>query len=256
MNEEKLTKALLGLSRLVTRLRGPEGCPWDIQQTYATIKMYLIEEAYEVLDAIEKGSPGQICQELGDLLFQIFFLAGIAEDKGDFDFVDVLDKITEKMINRHPHVFGDTKVNSPEEVSENWEKIKRSEKEDSETATSPLESVPRDLPALLRAHRLSERASKADPGLNNEDAMWGKTERELNHFKKAVSDRDKDRIEDEMGEFLFSLANLARHFGLNAEHMLRRANQTFLEGCREKIGNGERPEIRRRRSEVSQEGKE
>ena len=238
MNEEKLTKALLGLSGLVTRLRGPEGCPWDIQQTYATIKMYLIEEAYEVLDAIEKGSPGQICQELGDLLFQIFFLAGIAEDKGDFDFVDVLEKITEKMINRHPHVFGDTKVNSPEEVSENWEKIKRSEKGDSGTTTSPLESVPRDLPALLRAHRLSERASKADPGLNNEDAIRGRMEREFNHFKKAVSDRDKDRIEDEMGEFLFSLANLARHFGLNAEHMLRRANQAFLEGYREKIGGG------------------
>lgn len=240
MNEERLAKALLGLSGLVSRLRGPEGCPWDIQQTYSTIKMYLIEEAYEVLDAIEKGSPGQICRELGDLLFQIFFLASIAEDKGDFDFVDVLDKITEKMINRHPHVFGDTKVNSPEEVSENWEKIKRSEKGDSGPTTSPLESVPRDLPALLRAHRLSERASKADPGFSNEDTMWDNTEKEFNVMKKAVSDRDKDRIGDEMGEFLFSLANLARHLGLNAEHMLRRVNQTFLEEFKKRSGTGER----------------
>ncbi len=118
MNKEKLSGALLGLHDLVSRLRGPGGCPWDAQQTPSTIKMYLLEEAYEVLDAIEKGAPGDVCEELGDLLFQIIFLTHLAEEGGEFDLVEVIETITEKMIKRHPHVFGVTDVKGPEEVAE------------------------------------------------------------------------------------------------------------------------------------------
>jgi ATP diphosphatase len=234
MNEDKLTEALLSLSGLVSRLRGPEGCPWDIQQTASTVKMYFIEEAYEVLDALENGSADEVCQELGDLLFQIFFLADMAEDKGDFDLVDVVEEITEKMINRHPHVFGGTTVTSPEEVSENWEKIKRSERGDSGTGPSLLESVPIHLPALLRAHRLGEWASKIDPDFTNEDYLWGEAEKAFNDIRKAFSDRNKDLFGEGMGQLLFCLANLTRHFGLNAEHLLRDVNQAFLERFRKK----------------------
>ena len=127
MNKDRLSGTLSALAELVSRLRGDDGCPWDIKQTDSTIKMYLLEEAYEVLDAIEGGSPEDVCQELGDLLFMILFLSRMAEERGEFDLVEVMEKITEKMINRHPHVFGLTDVKSSEEVDIYWEKIKRKE---------------------------------------------------------------------------------------------------------------------------------
>jgi tetrapyrrole methylase family protein/MazG family protein len=128
MNKDQLAKALSALSDLVSRLRGPEGCPWDREQTDSSIKMYLLEEAYEVLDAIENGSPEGVCEELGDLLFQIIFLASLAEVRGEFDLTEVMEKIASKMIRRHPHVFGDAQVKNPAEVSKNWEEIKKNGK--------------------------------------------------------------------------------------------------------------------------------
>lgn len=229
MDTNKLSKALLALHDLVSRLRGSDGCPWDVLQTDATIKMYLLEEAYEVLDAIEKGEPADVCQELGDLLFQMIFLVSLAEEREEFDLVDVLEQITEKMRYRHPHVFGEAEVGSAEEVADNWQKLKKREKEAPETLSAQLRGVPIDLPALLRAHRLSDRASRASLGGSDAKMEWAKVERNFKELKKAVSTSDKERIGQEMGEILFGLISLARDWGLNAESLLRQANQEFIQ---------------------------
>lgn len=233
MKKDNLSRAIIALSELMARLRGPGGCPWDIQQTDSTIKMYLLEEAYEVLDAIEKGSSEDVCHELGDLLFQIIFLASLAEDRGKYDLLEVMEKIKEKMINRHPHVFGSTKVRGPEEVAENWERIKKTEKGASRSFSSLLQDIPINLPALLRAQRLSDRASKVGFDWPDAEEIWSKVEEELGELRITISDRDKERIGEEIGDLLFSLVNLSRHWGLNAEHLLRDANQKFIERFRE-----------------------
>ncbi|MGD8228654.1 MAG: nucleoside triphosphate pyrophosphohydrolase [Desulfobacteraceae bacterium] len=233
MNKDDLSKAFLALAALVSRLRGPGGCPWDVQQTYDTIKTYLLEEAYEVLDAVESGSPEDVCHELGDLLFQILFLASIAEERGEFDLLDVLEEITKKMINRHPHVFGRTPLKSAEEVAENWEKIKRREMGAPENSLSLLQKVPVNFPALLRAHRLSERASKMGPEASDGEEIWGKVKGGLEALGKSMSGQDKAQIGDEIGHLLFCLADLARHWGLNGEHLLRKANEEFLQAFEE-----------------------
>ena len=162
MELNRLSSAIVELARLVGRLRSPGGCPWDARQTDSTIKMYLLEEAYEVLEAVEGSSPMDVCQELGDLLFQILFLAQLAAEREEFDFTDVVEGITEKMIHRHPHVFGGVSVETAEDVALNWAKIKREEKKEAGRTTSQLDGVPEGLPALSRAHRLSERATRAD----------------------------------------------------------------------------------------------
>jgi MazG family protein len=190
--------------------------------------MYLLEEAYEVLDALEKGSAGDVCQELGDLLFQIIFLASLASDRGEFDLIDVIETITTKMINRHPHVFGSTHVDSPEEVSNNWEVIKRAEKGAQKSFSSLLMEVPLNLPALLRAHRLSHRAAKVGFDWDSREEIWKKVEEESEELHKAVMDKERDRIGEEVGDLMFSLANLARHWGLNAEKILRDTNLKFV----------------------------
>ncbi len=229
MNKNKLSQALFALTELVEKLRGPDGCPWDAQQTDSTIKMYLLEEAYEVLDAMEGGSTEDVCQELGDLLFQIIFICNLAEERGEFDLVKVMGKIKEKMINRHPHVFGLTDVKSAEEVADNWARIKKTEKGANNSSLSLLQSVPLNLPALLRAHRLSERASKVCVDRPKAEKLWGMVEEGLEGLGKSFSFQDKERIGEKMGDLLFSLANLARHWGLNAENLLREANKKFLE---------------------------
>jgi MazG family protein len=229
MNKNKLSQALFALTELIEKLRGPDGCPWDVQQTDSTIKMYLLEEAYEVLDAIERGSTEDVCQELGDLLFQIIFICNLAEERGEFDLVKVMEKIKEKMINRHPHVFGLTDVKSAEEVADNWARIKKTEKDANNSSLSVLQSVPLNLPALLRAHRLSERASKVGVDRPKAEKIWGRVEEGLEGLGKSFFFQDKERIGEKMGDLLFSLANLARHWGLNAEDLLREANKKFLE---------------------------
>lgn len=229
MDMHKLSQALLALRDLVFRLRGTDGCPWDILQTDATIKMYLLEEAYEVLDAIERGEPADVCQELGDLLFQIIFLVSLAEEREEFDLVEVVEQIAEKMRYRHPHVFGEVKVGSAEEVAYNWQKLKKREKEESESLSVQLRGLPIDLPALLRAHRLSERASRASLHGSDAEVEWVEVERHFKELKKAVSTSDKEWVGQQMGEILFALASLARDRGLNAESLLRQRNQEFIQ---------------------------
>ena len=233
MDKDALSRSLFALIDLLSRLRGPGGCPWDALQTDSTIRMYVLEEAYEVVDAVERGRPEDVCQELGDLLFQILFLAGLGEERGEFDFVDVIERITKKMKGRHPHVFGTVEVNSAEEVAENWQEIKKREKDSPETSSSLLQGLPADLPALLRAHRLNERALQADlDGLVGIEG-WSGVEAQFEKLKQAVSSEDKKHIGREVGELLFGMANLARDWGLNAEDLLRESNQRFIEGVNE-----------------------
>jgi MazG family protein len=233
MDSDRLSKAIVALVELVARLRSPGGCPWDAKQTDASVKVYLLEEAYEVLDAVEKSSPQEVCLELGDLLFQILFLAQLASERREFDFTEVVEKITEKMIRRHPHVFGRTKVNDAEEVAHNWAKIKKAEEGTHQKKVSALRTVPTKLPALLRGHRLTERASKLNPHWENKDEAREKVQRHFEGLKAAIRRQDRDFFYKEMGHLIFSLVNLSRLWGFNAEDLLRTVNQEFL-ACFEK----------------------
>jgi len=228
MNKDRLSGAISALHDLVSRLRGPDGCPWDAVQTDDTVKMYLLEEAYEVLDAIDRRSPEDVCQELGDLIFQIIFLSALAADRGEFDLVEVIDRIREKMIRRHPHVFGDAKVTGPAEVSDNWEKIKRGEKKADDSPLSRVINVPVNLSALLRANRLSERASKVGFDWAGKKEIWEKVKEEFGELTKGIDEQDSARIYEEMGDLMFSLVNLARHWGFNSEQLMMDANQKFI----------------------------
>ncbi len=240
MDFDRLSKAIVALVELVQRLRGPDGCPWDKKQTESNIKLYLLEEAYEVLAAIELSPPQEVCSELGDLLFQILFLAQLAIEKNQFDFVDVVEIITEKMIRRHPHVFGQKKVDSAEEVTFNWTQIKKAEKNAANDISGLLESIPMDLPALLRAHRLSERATRADAKGAGADEVWDRVRARFEGLGAAITDEDRELAGREIGKLLFGLADLTRNLGLNAENLLRLTNREFVERFKEKAA--ENPE--------------
>lgn len=229
MDSDRLSKAIVALVELIQRLRRPNGCPWDKKQTDSSIKIYLLEEAYEVLAAIEKSSPQEVCSELGDLLFQILFLAQLAAERNQFDFVEVVERITEKMIRRHPHVFGQKRVGSAEEVALNWTRIKKAERNSPDDTSALLESIPVDLPALLRAHRLSERASKVGFDWTSAVGIWDKVQEEFDELGSAIARDEREEVTEELGDLLFSIVNLCRHWGLNAEHLLRVANLKFME---------------------------
>jgi nucleoside triphosphate diphosphatase len=228
MDPDRLSSAIVDLVELVERLRGPGGCPWDAEQTDDTIKIYLLEEAYEVLEAIEKSSSTDVCLELGDLLFQVLFLARLAEERNEFDLVRVIEKIREKMVRRHPHVFGEVRVDTAEDVAVNWARIKKSEKGALHEASS-LENVPVNLPALLRAHRLGERASREGFDPPHKGQIWDVVQERFEKLRSALAEKNKDLIGEVMGDILFHMAGLARAWGLNAEDVLRLANQRFLE---------------------------
>jgi MazG family protein len=232
MNQTDPAEVFAALWSLVERLRGPGGCPWDAKQTAESIKTYVLEEAYEVADAVERKSPEDVCHELGDLLFQVLFMASLYKGSGHFDLHEVLESIHKKMIRRHPHVFGPAEVNSAEEVAANWEKIKKEELGLSEEERWPLEKVPENLPALLRAHRLIERAAKH--GLLASEQEGGKTLQDTwAALKEAVSQGDRQRIAASLGEALFGLASLAREWGLNGEDLLREKNRHFIEAAKQ-----------------------
>ena len=228
MKKKALSEAFIALTELMATLRGPEGCPWDAEQTMGTIKMYLLEEAYEVLEAIERENSKEICGELGDLLFQIIFLARIAEEGEMFDLLGVIHGITEKLTRRHPHVFGRVKVKGAEDVSNKWAEIKKSESGEADPYSSMLRGVPAGLPALLRAHRLSERASKAGWHELEGRALWCRVGQDYEDLTRAVREGEEARIAERMGALFFDLVNVARERGMNAENLLRETNQQFL----------------------------
>lgn len=224
-----LPAGLEGLIALVKTLRSDDGCPWDREQTPEQIKTYLLEEAYELLDALESGNHEDICTELGDLLFHIVFLAGIFEEAGDFNMSDVLQKITEKMIRRHPHVFGQAQVSSPEEVRDRWHETKMAEAKDKERAPSSfLDSVPQKLPALMRAYRISERAAKLGFHRTDVDSVLMQLDKELAELKAVVKSANSEKSAEKLGDLLFTMVNLARFVRVHPEAALARTISKFV----------------------------
>ena len=225
---------------IMAALRTPvTGCPWDLEQSFATIAPYTIEEAYEVADAIERGDLDDLKDELGDLLLQVVFHAQMAREANAFDFNDVAAAISEKMLRRHPHVFGDARASAPEAVKAQWEVIKAEEsRERAERRASKglaadnewfLDAVPAALPALLGALKLQKKAARVGFDWAETDAVIGKIREELGEVEAelAGSPVDRDRLEDEIGDLLFAVANLARHLKVEPEAALRRTNAKF-----------------------------
>ncbi len=212
------------LVRLMQRLLASDGCPWDREQTELTLRRYVLEEACEVIDAIESGDPDALCDELGDLALQIAFLAELARGKRQFGPDDVVRAISTKLVRRHPHVFGDTQVNGPSDVVKNWDAIKRTEK-----GPRPLlDSVPRALPSLQRSQRLSEKAAKVGFDWPNAEGSRAKIVEELTELDAAVKGSEPDRVQEELGDVLFALVNLARHLGIDADAALRGTCERFV----------------------------
>ena len=217
--------AVADLVALMARLRSETGCPWDRAQSPETLKPYLIEEAYEVAEAIEAGEPGPLREELGDLLFQVVFLARIHEERGRFDLGDVARSVVEKMVRRHPHVFGDEELSDADEVRDRWEEHK--EKERAAEGRSLLDGIPASLPALTAAHRISEKVAGVGFEWPDLSGYLAKLREEVTELEEAVASGDPDRIEDELGDVLFVAANVGRATRTHAEEALRAANRKF-----------------------------
>jgi tetrapyrrole methylase family protein/MazG family protein len=217
------------LLAIIARLRGPDGCPWDQAQQKADIGRYLIEEAYEVLEALEGSSLANVQEELGDLLFQILFLAGMAEEAGEFNIADVLGEISAKMIRRHPHVFGDATVRGVEEVRTNWERIKTEVEHKGDKGSSICGGIPRSLSTLARAQRITARAAEAGFDWKDAAGVLDKVEEELAEFRAALEMKDPKRMQEEAGDLLFTLVNLCRFAQVDAETALRSSLRKFID---------------------------
>jgi len=216
------------LLQIMARLRDPEtGCPWDKAQSFATIAPYTIEEAYEVADAIERNDLGDLRDELGDLLLQVVFHARIAEEAGEFTFDDVAKSISEKMIRRHPHVFGDHAYGSVDAQSEGWESIKAAERAGKGRGAGVLDDVPIGLPALLRAVKLTKRAARVGFDWPDAAAVIDKLQEEVAELEVEIASGDHEKAREELGDLLFVCANLARKLGADPEDALRFANAKF-----------------------------
>ena len=228
------------LVAIMAQLRSPEGCPWDREQTFASLRPYLLEETYEALEALDSGDLAGLCEELGDLLLEVVFLSRIAEEAGTFSVSDAIDAIVQKLVRRHPHVFGqDARLQTPHEVRGKWEEMKASERSMSATPKTILGGVPKTLPSLLRAYEYGARAAAVGFDWERAGDVVDKIEEEVRELREAVTDRDQGRrtkdeergrsgIEEELGDVLFAIANLARKLGVEPEAALRRANDKFL----------------------------
>jgi len=211
------------------RLRDPGGCPWDREQTLPTLAPYLLEEAHEAAEAVASGNPAELCEELGDLLLQVVFMARIANENGWFDLDDVASGIGEKMVRRHPHVFSDREVADSAEVLRNWEDIKRDERA-KDPSPSTLDGVPASLPALLKAFRMTEKASAIGFDWRKPADVMVKMREEMDELETELNggaEKNLERVRSEMGDVLFVMANLARHMGVEPETALQRTNTTF-----------------------------
>jgi len=218
------------LVAIMDRLRDPGGCPWDREQTLHSLAPYFLEEAYEVVDAISDGDPTKLCEELGDLLLQIVFVARIARENEWFDVDDVCESISEKMVRRHPHVFGDREVSGSTEVLQNWEQIKRDERAGTEQS-SVLDGVPSSLPALLKAYRMTEKAAAVGFDWRKPADVMVKMHEEMAELEEELVKGEasaNERVRAEMGDVLFVMANLARHLQVEPETALQGTNATFM----------------------------
>jgi tetrapyrrole methylase family protein / MazG family protein len=215
------------LVEIMATLRSPTGCPWDRAQDSTSLKPYLLEEAYEVLEAIEEGTPNKLKDELGDLLFQVIFHAQLARERGDFDINDILAGTIAKMTRRHPHVFGSAAASTPKEALQNWEEIKRGEKATAE-GTSVLDGVPRQLPSLLRAQRLQDKAARVGFDWPEIEQVWRKLSEEMRELRAAMDRNNRAEVEGELGDVLFVLVNLARWLEINPDEALHQTSQKFI----------------------------
>lgn len=239
--EDGARKTIGDLLSVMTALRTPEtGCPWDLEQTFATIAPYTIEEAYEVADAIARGDLVDLKEELGDLLLQVVYHAQMAGEAGAFDFADVVDGITRKMVRRHPHVFGDADTRARGVEAGFWERIKTEERREKAAErdaggqdaqqhdAAVLDDVPINLPALVRAVKLQGKAARVGFDWPSLSPVLEKMREELGELNEALAAEDRDRIEDELGDLLFVMANVARHLRIDPEASLRRTNEKFV----------------------------
>ena len=226
MPEERKDKGIHKLLDTVARLRSENGCPWDREQTLETLKQYLIEESYEVIDAIDSGSVDLHCEELGDVLLQVALQAEIRREQGEFDFDDVAERLAEKLIRRHPHVFGSVEANTSEEVLKNWEEIKAEERVN--TKKTIFDSIARHLPALQKAQRIQSKASRVGFDWSAVADVIAKVDEEMGEMKGAISAGTKEEIEEEIGDLLFSIANLCRFVDVVGEHALEKCNSKFI----------------------------
>jgi MazG family protein len=231
----QVEKNLHALMEIIRTLRSPAGCLWDRQQTRADLAKYLMDETCEVIDAIDSGSVSDLKEELGDLLFQILFLTVMAEERREFTLSDVMAAIGEKMIRRHPHVFGEGVVRDVAQIRENWQAIKR-EVELKHASGGILNGIPRALPALIRAQKMTEAAATVGFDWDRSDAVMLKAEEELGELKAALHVGQPRKIQEELGDLLFTLVNLCRFMSVNADEALRQANRKFEERftCMEK----------------------
>lgn len=216
------------LCDVVATLRGPAGCPWDQKQTHDSLRRYLLEEAYELLEAIDKKDMENVCEELGDVLLQVVFHARLAEEKGYFSMDDVVRGVTEKMRRRHPHVFGNVDIETMEQLTVMWDEIK--EKEKGEKRKSVMDGIPPHLPALLRAEKIQERAKKVGFNWDTVEKIWDKLDEEILEFKEAIKEDNNKNAEKEGGDILFCLINILLWYKISGENALRKANSRFL--CR------------------------
>ena len=234
--------ALGGVIALIKRLRGEDGCPWDQKQTPHTLSVYLIEEMYELVDAIASNNAKAVCEELGDVLFQVLFLAEIFSERGDFDLERVVRINNDKMVRRHPHVFGETEAESTDAIRDNWHAIKKEEKKKNPNGeTSLLDSIPASLPALMRSYRVSERAARTGFDWNDLEEVMGKVEEEWEEFKAAVQhardEESRQKAAVEFGDIIFTLTNVARFAGFHPETALTAAINKFEQRFRHMENN-------------------
>lgn len=231
-NENHMAKGFQKLVEVMERLRGKKGCPWDKEQTRDSLKPFLLEEAHEVLEAIEEGDTEILKEELGDLLFQVIFHAQIAKERGEFNIEEVLTELTNKMVRRHPHVFsakgGKVKAATTQEVLSRWEELKHQEHRNRKRK-SVLDGVPKGLPALMRAHQLQARAARLGFDWPDIKPVWDKVHEEVKELESSLREEDAEAIEAEVGDLFFVLVNLSRFMKVNPEDALRKANHRFME---------------------------
>ena len=222
-NNKQTADSFIELLEVLRRLRAPEGCPWDQEQTAESLIPYLLEETYEIIEAIEEGDAETLKEELGDLTLHILFQAELAREAGNFEIADSLKHISEKLIRRHPHVFDKQNDNQDSDLNMSWEKAKQKEKK----RKNLLDGVPKKLPALTRARRIQEKAANVGFDWKEIQPVWDKVEEELTELKEVVAEKDPEKIKDEMGDVLFSLVNLSRFLDISPEDALRMTISKF-----------------------------
>ncbi|HUO83605.1 MAG TPA: nucleoside triphosphate pyrophosphohydrolase [Thermoanaerobaculia bacterium] len=214
------------LVSLMRSLRSPEGCPWDREQTYESLRQFVIEEAYEVVDAIDRADRAGLEEEIGDMLLQAVFLAQLSAEEGGFTIADSITAIHDKLVRRHPHVFGDVKADSPEQVLTNWERLKKEEKKEKQEEF--FSGIPRSLPALQKAVRITEKAARVGFDWRKTEDVFEKLDEESEELRDALARGDEQEIAHELGDILFTIANIARRLNVDAENALQQSNRKFI----------------------------